>query len=216
MLRTWGIWGLALALAGCSSMDKRAEEGPSTLDSSEVSGTNRVTRASAAPHEVAATAEATASPTAPLTQGYASASPDDYKPDPNKVGSGEPPPPPKRCAPGDPLCAAGDKPTKKKAHVQAASTTSMGGRLTTAQVEDAVEQSFQTFAACSSSDSTITVRAVIAGTGKVLDASSIHSSPDDARLRDCVVSAFRQITFPTSSDGRSVPISFDLVLAPAS
>jgi hypothetical protein len=212
---------LALALAGCSSMDKRAEENaPTSRETRDEGAKTHVTSASASPTiggESMATSEATGMPlvTKP-PPGYSSAGPDSQTGNPNKVGSG-PPPPPRWCAPGDPLCAEDEAPPpKRKARVEAASTQSMGGRLTPAQVEDAVEQSFQSFAACSSSDSTVTVRAVIAGTGKVLDASSIHSSPDDARLRDCVVSAFRQIIFPTSSDGRSVPISFDLVLAPAS
>ncbi len=92
----------------------------------------------------------------------------------------------------------------------------MSGRVSAEQVERAVSDNIDRFEPCTTEETTVTVRALIGATGKVVDASSARSAPDDARLRDCVVAAFRDLTFPSSTDGRSAPIVFDLVLSPPS
>jgi hypothetical protein len=116
---------------------------------------------------------------------------------------------------GQPAATASPKPTgrKPRASVRAASTTSMSGRLTTQQVESAVADNIDRFASCSDGDVTVTLRALVADTGKVVNASAGRSTPDEARVRDCVVSAFKSIQFPSSPDGKSAPIEFDLMLS---
>ena len=138
--------------------------------------------------------------------------------------SGEsPPPPPKsacKCVAGDPLCSCipddATKTGKKKASVHAASTSSMSGRISPQQVESAVTDHIDVFASCTSDDVTVSLKALITDKGKVTDVSARRSTPDLAKLRDCVVTAFKTIQFPASSDGKSVPIEFDLVLSPSS
>jgi len=105
---------------------------------------------------------------------------------------------------------------RPKARVRAASTSSMTGRLSPEQVESAVSDNIDRFASCADSDVTVSLRALVAETGKVVNASAGRSTPDEARVRDCVVSAFKAIQFPASPDGKSAPIEFDLVLSPAS
>jgi hypothetical protein len=135
-----------------------------------------------------------------------------------------PPPPPNKpackCVAGDPLCSCipdeTTKSGKKKASVHAASTSSMSGRISPEQVESAVADHIDIFATCTNDDVTVSLKALITDKGKVTDVSARRSTPDLAKLRDCVVTAFKTIQFPASSDGKSVPIEFDLVLSPSS
>jgi hypothetical protein len=92
----------------------------------------------------------------------------------------------------------------------------MSGRLSPEQVESAVSDNIDRFAPCTDTDVTVSLRALVAETGKVVNASAGRSTPDEARVRDCVVSAFKAIQFPASPDGKSAPIEFDLVLSASS
>ncbi len=119
------------------------------------------------------------------------------------------------CAPGDPLCSCVDNapPPKRRASVRAASTASMSGRISREVVESAVASHIELFASCSDADATVSLKALIADSGRVTDASARWSAPDVAGLRDCVVAAFKTIQFPSSTDGKSAPIEFDLTLS---
>ncbi len=101
----------------------------------------------------------------------------------------------------------------RKATIKAATTASMSGQFTPEQLELSVSDNIDAFSHCSDSDVTVSLRALIAGTGKVMNASAQRSVPDDARMRDCVVDAFKGIQFPANHDGKSAPITFDLVLS---
>lgn len=102
---------------------------------------------------------------------------------------------------------------KKRATVKAASASSASGRITMSEVESAIDAHIDEFAKCSTEPSaTVALRAVVSPSGKVLEASSQRSSPDDPRLRDCVVAAFRALSFPASTGGAPAPLSFELAV----
>lgn len=103
---------------------------------------------------------------------------------------------------------------RKRAQVKAASAQSASGRLTLSQVETAIDESFDLFSKCSrGDDATVSVRALVAPSGKVIEASSTRSTPDDPAMRDCVVSAFRGLQFPAANGAAPAPLSFELVVA---
>lgn len=102
----------------------------------------------------------------------------------------------------------------KRATVKAASAQAASGRLTLTEVETAIDESFDQFSKCSSGDdATVSLRAVVAPSGKVIEVSSTRSTPDDPRMRDCVVTAFRALQFPAVNGAAPAPLSFELVVA---
>lgn len=118
----------------------------------------------------------------------------------------------------DPTIAPTAAPTplrhRKRAQVKAANAQAASGRLTLTQVETAIDESFDQFSKCSrGDDATVSVRALVAPSGKVIEASSTRSTPDDPAMRDCVVSAFRGLQFPAANGGAPAPLSFELVVA---
>lgn len=103
-------------------------------------------------------------------------------------------------------------PKKRRASVKAASAQAASGRLTLAQVEEAIDANLDALSSCTSDEVVITMKALVGANGKVIEASATRSSPDDPRVRDCVATAFKKISFPASSGGAPAPLSFDLSL----
>ena len=96
----------------------------------------------------------------------------------------------------------------------AATTTSLSGRLTGAQIEEVVGNDIDAFAKCTKTDATVGIKAIVSGDGKVLEVGAPRSDPDNPQLRDCVTQAFSKLVFPRSNDNRSSPLAFDLSLKP--
>jgi outer membrane biosynthesis protein TonB len=96
----------------------------------------------------------------------------------------------------------------------AATAHSLSGRISEAEVGQVVNAGISAFGPCSRLDATVTVNLQIDAEGRVGDASAARSDPDDAKMRDCVVRAFKTLRFPKSADGRSSPVRFELRLTP--
>jgi outer membrane biosynthesis protein TonB len=96
----------------------------------------------------------------------------------------------------------------------AATTTSLGNAISAADVDAAIAQRMHPLRACATSDSSVSVHLSVAPGGKVADASATRSTPDDARLRDCVELALRTLFFSSSPTDRGSALSFDLELKP--
>lgn len=117
---------------------------------------------------------------------------------------GAPPPPP-------PGLSFGGRRVHGK--VKAASASSASGRLSTADVESVVDANIDQLGACiEGAGAVVTIRALVAPSGKVIEASAPKSSPDDPRVRDCVAQAFKRLEFPSAAGGTNTPLALDLSL----
>ncbi|MFO0613675.1 MAG: hypothetical protein U0414_13855 [Polyangiaceae bacterium] len=100
-----------------------------------------------------------------------------------------------------------------RGRVKAATAASASGRLSASDVEAAIDANIGALGACVGDEgAVVTLRALVAPSGQVVEASASRSTPDDPRLRDCVVAAFRRISFPGSTGGAASPLAFDLSL----
>jgi len=218
--------GVSVFVTGCSSQERVAARATGSASAAKGESPTQEEAASASPTP---TATAAASGWHVTTIEPGSAAPNDVPPakgkpaddgksglldqtknDPNATPAIPPALLPQTKLPGP------EKPEEKRkarASVRAASTESLSGQFTPEQLERAVADNVDAFAHCSDGDVTVSLHALIAATGKVVSASSTRSVPDDAKMRDCVLDAFRTIQFPASHDGKSSPITFDLVLS---
>lgn len=103
------------------------------------------------------------------------------------------------------------KPRRAK-QVKAANAQAASGRLTLAQVEEAIDANFDALSACTPEEVVVTMKALVGANGKVIESTATRSTPDDPRIRDCVADAFKHIQFPAASGGAPAPLSFDLSL----
>lgn len=101
---------------------------------------------------------------------------------------------------------------RRSARVKAASAQAASGRLTLAQVEEAIDANFDALSACTPEEVVVTMKALVGSNGKVIESTATRSTPDDPRIRDCVADAFKHIQFPSASGGAPAPLSFDLAL----
>lgn len=108
----------------------------------------------------------------------------------------------------------GEHGERKPPRPGAAETSSDSGRLTAEQVDEVISERLDLFSRCTTAESVISVRATVAAEGRVLDVSAGRSSPDDARLRDCVIGAFRSLVFPRTQANWPTRVAFDLRLTP--
>ncbi len=92
-----------------------------------------------------------------------------------------PPPPPDGQSPA---------PLQASAHVGQ-------GRLSAEEVRAVIAKNAESFRKCLSGDASVRVSASITTSGAVGEAKSERSTPDDQRLRECVLAVFTKITFPT-------------------
>ena len=102
----------------------------------------------------------------------------------------------------------------EKATPASASTTNLGTELSEADVNTAIAPQLRALRACALTDSLVSMRLSLAPGGRVAEATATRSSPDDARLRDCVEAVFRGLTFHASSEERGTALSFELELRP--
>lgn len=99
---------------------------------------------------------------------------------------------------------------------QSASTEQRQGSLKREQVEAVLTKHRGDFSPCLKEDAVVRIEATISTSGAVADVTSERSTPDDAKLRECVTKAFAKLTFPTdwaqpgSTDGTR--LSLDLRL----
>lgn len=113
-------------------------------------------------------------------------------------GDAPPPPPPPPPPPGSVELAA--------------STERLGSSVQPEAVRDVIEQSRAIFRMCSEADASVALDVTISPSGEVGDVSSSASEPDDVRLRDCVVSAFRKLRFPPIASTESARVKLRLAL----
>lgn len=120
--------------------------------------------------------------------------------------------PPRR---GAPERFGGGKRLRSK--VKSATASSASGRLSSSQVESVIDANIDQLGACVGVEgAVVTIRALVSPSGKVLEATSPKSSPDDPRVRDCVAQAFKHLEFPSATGGANAPLAFDLSLESAS
>jgi hypothetical protein len=134
-------------------------------------------------------------------------------------GGGGPAVPPKphdgSCDPADPLCLDSTEPHKNKRKApMLASTKSLTDRLSSSQLEQVVSDNIEKLVPCTKTDATLNVHATVAPEGNVLEASSDTSSPDDAKMRDCVVKVLKRLSFPKAQGIHPSPVTFELSLKP--
>ncbi|MFO0611772.1 MAG: hypothetical protein U0414_04230 [Polyangiaceae bacterium] len=96
--------------------------------------------------------------------------------------------------------------------VGAAQTTSGAGKMSRESIEAALGRSEDSFGQCVESSSTFSARVTVAPNGSVSEARVTQSSPDDARVRDCLTEALRRLSFPSTN--APVPLSFSLAIDP--
>lgn len=101
---------------------------------------------------------------------------------------------------------------RRTTRVKAANAQAASGRLTIAQVEEAIDANFDALSACTPEEVVVTMKALVGANGKVIESTATRSTPDDPRIRDCVAQAFKHIQFPAASGGAPAPLSFDLSL----
>jgi hypothetical protein len=95
-----------------------------------------------------------------------------------------------------------------------ARTESLSGNLTQQQADSTVAAASDRFVGClrGSNQANVNVSALIASNGQVVKASASRSSPDDARMRDCVVAQFKTLTFPGTGSSYDTSFVFELAL----
>jgi len=136
--------------------------------------------------------------------------------DENDAGDGEkaskdppqdlPPPPP----PPPPPIEARDE--YKAKLIRQATGESVGGHVEPASIQDAVAKNRVVFSRCLSSDSKVVMEATIASSGDVVDVRSTSSQPDDPKLRDCVVDAFKRLRLRPLGSTHAARVKFALAL----
>lgn len=89
---------------------------------------------------------------------------------------------------------AGDEPSDQKPKPKAATAESTGGHVEPSAIRDAVAGQQGLFSRCLRADASIEVEVTVSPGGRVVDAKSARSVPDDPKLRDCLVAAFKQLT----------------------
>jgi hypothetical protein len=123
-----------------------------------------------------------------------------------------------RCAPGDPLCVPDDREPggggKKTKALMLASTKSLTDRVSNEELEGVISSNIQRFVPCTKVEIAVTLHAMIAPEGRVLEASATGDDASDPKTRECVASAFKTLVFPKSSAARPTPVTFDLSLKP--
>lgn len=87
------------------------------------------------------------------------------------------------------------------------------GKLTGKEVQETIDQHRDKFTPCLSSDATVTVRAKVQPSGTLSDVSVTNSVPNEPKLRDCVASVLRGLTFPKPKGGAAVSLTLDLTLS---
>lgn len=119
------------------------------------------------------------------------------------------------CDRGDPLCVDSTESDKNKRKApMLASTKSLTDRLSNTQLEQLVSDNIEKLVPCTKTDATLNVHATVAPEGNVLEASSDTSSPDDAKMRDCVVKVLKRLSFPKAQGIHPSPVTFELSLKP--
>lgn len=98
----------------------------------------------------------------------------------------------RRPRPSEDPIAASPEPTPLSA-----STEDSQGRLKREQVQEVLAKHRDDFRPCIREDSVVRIDATITTSGAVAEAKSNKSTPDDPKLRECVVAAFSKLTFPT-------------------
>jgi hypothetical protein len=133
-------------------------------------------------------------------------------PQPGPVGQGEPAPLVDAPKATEKQTSKNKRDDGKGAAPMAATTKSLSGRLSSADVEGVVTGAIDRFSRCTTVDLTVEIKAVIGGDGRVIEVKIPRSQPDDPRARDCVGASFKELSFPKSSDNKSSPIAFELNL----
>jgi len=101
----------------------------------------------------------------------------------------------------------GGKPT-----MLAAVAFDLEGKLSADEVRKTIDDSRDKFSPCLTSDSTVTVKAKVLPSGALSDVSVPSSVPNDAKLRDCVASVLKTLTFPKPKGFEPAGLRLDLAL----
>lgn len=105
----------------------------------------------------------------------------------------------------------GDKGIEPKIIKQAVASE-LEGKLERQDVEKTFGDNLSTFSSCLYEDTTVSVKLKIMPSGKVADARVPSSTPNDAKMRDCVAAQLRKLTFPKLKGVEPASLSMDLAL----
>lgn len=86
------------------------------------------------------------------------------------------------------------------------------GKLSPEQVMNTIDQNASRLVGCLSTDSVISVKLKVLPSGKIGMARAVRSIPNDPKLRDCIESAIRKISFPKLEGSEPANLSLDLSL----
>lgn len=96
--------------------------------------------------------------------------------------------------------------------IQAATTEKTGPRVDAAQIQQAVAQRRDLFSRCLHVDTSIEIDATISPSGRVLQVKSERSVPNEPKLRDCIVDAFRKLSLEPFGSDAPAHVKFALAL----
>jgi hypothetical protein len=115
-------------------------------------------------------------------------------------------------APGGPEAADGDRWGKSKSTMLAAVAFDLEGKLSADEVRKTIDDSRDKFSRCLNGDASVTVKAKVSSSGALTEVSVPSSVPDDAKLRDCVASVLKTLTFPKPKGFEPAGLRLDLSL----
>lgn len=131
-----------------------------------------------------------------------------------KTKGGEGPPRAEEPPEGTPSTGdlTGGDTTKSDGKITAATTESTGGHVEPSAVRDAVAAQQHLFSRCLRADASIEIEVTVAPSGRVIEARSSRSVPDDPKLRDCLVAAFKQLTISPHDSSAAARVKLAVAL----
>ena len=120
---------------------------------------------------------------------------------------------PRANPPGDAKPKGTKSEEKNDPSPMSATTTGSAGHYSEDDVSSLIAPHLGHLRRCASIDATVSVRLSIAAGGQIVSAVATRSAPDDAQLRDCVATVFKELSF-TKVDGGGSTLAFDLSLKP--
>lgn len=99
-----------------------------------------------------------------------------------------------------------------KPRIFQAVASELEGKIAQEDVSKALDDQAEKLRACISVDSTATVRLKVQPSGKVTEAKVSRTVPNDARMRDCIATVLRTISFPRLKGNEQASFAVDLML----
>ncbi|NUP14079.1 MAG: hypothetical protein HOW73_49230 [Polyangiaceae bacterium] len=102
--------------------------------------------------------------------------------------------------------------TGGKPRIFQAVASELEGKIAEEDLSKALDDSAAKLSACISVDTTATVRLKVQPSGKVTEANVSRTVPNDSKVRDCLASALRGVSFPRLKGTEPAAFGLDLML----